>query len=102
MYETIIIAVAAVTIFLEWRSLRSDTEAYRILFNFLSLFSALILMAIAVNISLAYAFPALYHLVQGGYAMLIFITILEIGMTLLFAMFKPLIPPRLRKALAWG
>ena len=95
MYEDLMLGLAFVAIYLQYRAGKSETEANRIFFNLVSLFCALILVAAMVNVAQAYG-TQIYNIVNAVYYVMIFVIITELALLFLYMFFSPLLPKKWR------
>ena len=93
MYEDVMLALAAVTIYLQVRSQMSDVKATRIFYSLMSLFTGILLAGTAVIAAGTYG-PSMQTAATAGLAIMVAIGIMESIMLLLWIAFYPLMPPK--------
>ncbi len=94
----IIVALAFVSIYLQWRSNTAETEASKIFFNLVTLLSLIILMGAATIVSQAYS-PQVQNVVNVGYWAVVMLFIITIVFTMAWIMFLPSIPKKYQEVL---
>ena len=93
MFEDVMIAVAALTIYLQWRSTTADVLATRIFYAFMALFMGVLLMGLGIIVAGTYG-SSMVTAMTIGFVIMIAIVIIEAIMLMLYLFFFALMPPK--------
>jgi hypothetical protein len=96
VFEDVVVALAAVVIYLQVRSNSADTFALRVFYSFMALFVGLLLGGALVIIAGTYG-PTMVSAATIGLTIMVAIVIIEAIMLMLYLFFFSLMPPKYQK-----
>lgn len=96
MFEDVMLALAAIMIYLQFRSNLADTLATRIFYAFMALFMGVLLMGAGVLVAQQYG-NTLAKAMTIGLVIMVAIVIIEAIMLMLYLFFFSLMPPKWQK-----
>lgn len=98
MYTGIMLALAAIMIYLQFRSNKADTFATRVFYALMALFVAVTLAGVGVIVSATYG-TKMVGVATIAFTITIAVVIIEIAMLMIYLFFFSLMPPKWRRAM---